>query len=180
MQDEFSRGRVRLNGGLRYDWQHSKYLGGCVPENLIRPDAAAVAVRRRHPVRNQPEHRSGEEIQPFENCHRVSALTYDLFGNGKTALNASGSYYYKTREITLADNLTGLFQVTRLTLGPTTQRHAAPAPSCWTDANRDGLVQANELIGSADGASAPASTDYGHLRSRRQHRRSDRQDRAHA
>ncbi len=36
-------------------------------------------------------------------------MTYDLFGNGKTALKAGGRYYYKTRE-TLADNLSGLFQ----------------------------------------------------------------------
>ena len=29
---------VRLNGGLRYDWQQSKYLGGCVPANALVPD----------------------------------------------------------------------------------------------------------------------------------------------
>ena len=38
IQDSFSRGRWRLNGGLRYDWQQSKYLGGCVPANILVPD----------------------------------------------------------------------------------------------------------------------------------------------
>ena len=38
IQDSYSRGRWRLNGGLRYDWQQSKYLGGCVPANVIVPD----------------------------------------------------------------------------------------------------------------------------------------------
>ena len=38
LQDSYSRGRIRLNGGLRYDWQQSKYLGGCVPANVVVPD----------------------------------------------------------------------------------------------------------------------------------------------
>ena len=38
LQDSYSRGRLRINGGIRYDWQTSKYLGGCVPNNPIRPD----------------------------------------------------------------------------------------------------------------------------------------------
>ena len=38
IQDGYSRGRLRIQGGVRYDWQNSKYLGGCVAGNLIRPD----------------------------------------------------------------------------------------------------------------------------------------------
>src|SRR5262245_21358619 len=38
IQDSYSTGRLRLNGGLRYDWQQSKWLGGCVPANIIVPD----------------------------------------------------------------------------------------------------------------------------------------------
>ena len=47
IQDSYSRGRMRLNGGLRYDWQQSKHLGGCVPANTLRPEPAAGAVRER-------------------------------------------------------------------------------------------------------------------------------------
>ena len=46
IQDGYSRGRLRLNGGLRYDWQQSKYLGGCVPANALRAGPPAGAVRR--------------------------------------------------------------------------------------------------------------------------------------
>src|SRR5262249_30826368 len=38
IQDSYSRGKLRINGGVRYDWQTSKYLGGCVPANVVRPD----------------------------------------------------------------------------------------------------------------------------------------------
>ena len=44
IQDSFSKGRWRFNGGVRYDWQYSTYLGGCVPENVIRARPAAGAV----------------------------------------------------------------------------------------------------------------------------------------
>ena len=54
-----------------------------------------------------------EKIRPFGNWSPCS-VTYDMFGNGKT-VGASCVYYYKTRE-TLADNLSGLFTVTRADL----------------------------------------------------------------
>ena len=75
-------------------------------------------------------------------------MTYDLFGNGKTQVHGSGSYFYNTR-ITLANALNGLSLVS-LTFGNNQTSGAcsttAGAP-CWTDANTDGLVQRNELIG---------------------------------
>ena len=49
-----------------------------------------------------------EKIRPFGNWSPRLSVTYNMFGNGKTALKGSVSYYYKTRE-TLADNLSGLF-----------------------------------------------------------------------
>jgi Carboxypeptidase regulatory-like domain len=38
IQDSYSYKRLRVNAGLRYDWQQSKWLGGCVAANPIRPD----------------------------------------------------------------------------------------------------------------------------------------------
>ena len=49
IQDSFSKGRWRFNGGVRYDWQYSTYLGGCVPENVIRPDLLPAQCERREP-----------------------------------------------------------------------------------------------------------------------------------
>ena len=68
------------------------------------------------------------------------SATYDLFGNGKTSVHASYSYYYETK-ITLANALGGLFTATALTWGNNTSSGACSTTagaSCWNDANRDG------------------------------------------
>ena len=91
---------------------------------------------------------TGKNIQSFSNWSPRVSATYDLFGNGKTSIHASGSYFYNTK-ITLANALSGLFTQTRLRWGPNLSSGAcnASSPGCWTDANRDGIVQTNELIG---------------------------------
>jgi hypothetical protein len=145
IQDGYSRGRVRLNAGLRYDWQKSKYLGGCVAANVIRPDLLPSQCEEAKDV----DPVSGREIQAFGNWSPRGSATYDLFGTGKTSIHASGSYYYNTK-ITLANALSGITTATFLTWGPNASSGAcsttANAP-CWNDANRDTLVQPNELIG---------------------------------
>jgi hypothetical protein len=146
IQDTFNRGRFTVTGGLRYDWQHSRYDGGCVPENVIRPDLLPAQCEDATQEGINPNTGQMEKIRPFKNLSPRGSVTYDLFGTGKTALMASGGYFYKTRE-TLADNLSGLFQVTRLTFGSNTTSGACTGGSCWTDANQDGVVQANELTG---------------------------------
>ena len=160
-QDSYSRGRWRINGGLRWDWQASKYLGGCVPANVIRPDLLPAQCEDATDV----DPISGKKLQSFSNWSpRVSAI-YDLFGTGKTSLRVSGSYYYDTR-ITLADNLGALFTVTRLTWGsnPTSGNCSTTAgASCWTDANRDGRIQANELIGIPSSSSSRFDINTGVL-----------------
>ncbi|CAN5835036.1 hypothetical protein BH18ACI5_BH18ACI5_04960 [soil metagenome] len=152
VQDEFSRGRIRLKGGLRYDWQTSKHLGGCVPENPLLP----TALPSQCDEATDTDVSSGRKIQSFGNLSPRLGATYDLLGNGKTSVHASGSYYYD-QKITLANALTGLFNQPALTWGSNQSSGAcsttAGAP-CWTDANRDGLVQVNELIGTPTASSS--------------------------
>ncbi len=165
LQDSYSRGRLRVNAGIRYDWQQSKWLGGCVPANPIVPnllpsqceDAATSGLS---PVTGQVE-----ELQPFANFSPRVSLTYDLSGNGKTVLKASGSYYYATK-ITLANNLSSLGAIA-LTWGsnPTSGRCSTTAgASCWTDANMDGFIQANELIGTPSASTTLFDLDTGQRR----------------
>jgi hypothetical protein len=144
IQDSYSRGRWRINGGLRYDWQQSKYLGGCVPANILVPQLLPSQCEGE----TMTDSLNGREIQPFSNWSPRVSATYDLFGNGKTSIHASGSYFYATK-ITLANSLGGLATLTRLRWGPNLSSGACNPNSdgCWTDANRDGLVQVNELIG---------------------------------
>jgi hypothetical protein len=152
IQDSFSTGRWRFNGGVRYDWQYSTYLGGCVPENVVRPDLLPAQCEEATEV----DSLTGEKLQSFSNwAPRVSA-TYDLLGDGKTSVKATWSYYYATK-ITLANNLGGLFDVTRLIWGPNLASgrcSTTAGASCWNDANMDMVVQANELIGNPTSSSA--------------------------
>jgi hypothetical protein len=145
IQDSFSTGRWRFNGGVRYDWQYSTYLGGCVPENVIMPTLLPAQCEDATEV----DTITGKKLQSFSNWSPRLSATYDLFGRGKTVVKATWSYFYDTR-ITLANSLGGLFEQPALTWGPNQSSGAcsttAGAP-CWTDANRDGLVQSNELIG---------------------------------
>src|SRR6185436_16836350 len=102
---------------------------------------------------------TGKTIQSFSNWSPRVSVTRDLFGNGKTQVHASMSYYYATK-ITLANSLGGLFLQPALQWGPNQSSGAcsttANAP-CWTDANRDGYVQVDELIGVPNVTSTSAS-----------------------
>jgi hypothetical protein len=152
IQDSFSKGRWRFNGGLRYDWQYSTYLGGCVPENVIMPTLLPAQCEEATEV----DSITGEKLQSFSNWSPRVSATYDLTGTGKTSLKAAWSYYYDTK-ITLANNLGGLFTTTRLTWGPNQSSgrcSTTPGAPCWTDANRDMIVQSNELIGTPTSSSA--------------------------
>jgi hypothetical protein len=152
IQDGFSRGKWRLNAGLRYDWQQSKYLGGCVPANPIIPQLIPSQCEGA----TSTDSTNGKKIQPFSNWSPRFSATYDLFGNGKTQIHGSGSYFYDTK-ITLANSLGALASQATLTWGPNQSSGAcsttANAP-CWNDANGDTLVQANELIGQGTSSNA--------------------------
>ena len=149
LQDSYSRGRWRVNGGIRYDWQQSKYLGGCVPANVLRPDLLPAQCEEA----TQVDATNGRKIQPFGNWSPRISVTRDLFGNGKTQVHGTWSYYYDTK-ITLANSLTGLSTQTRLTWGPNASSGACTGTSCWRDLNLDGVVQANELTGTPSSSSS--------------------------
>ena len=100
IQDSFSRGKWRVNGGIRYDWQTSKYLGGCIAPSVLRPDLMPSQCENATSV----DPTTGKKIQAFSNWAPRLSITYDLFGNGKTSAHASYSYYYATK-ITLANSL---------------------------------------------------------------------------
>jgi hypothetical protein len=87
-----------------------------------------------------------KKIQAFGNWSPRVSVTRDLFGDGRTQVHGNVSYYYDTK-ITLANSLGGLNDVARLRWGPNASSGACTGDSCWTDANRDGVVQLNELTG---------------------------------
>ncbi|HUR19766.1 MAG TPA: carboxypeptidase regulatory-like domain-containing protein, partial [Vicinamibacterales bacterium] len=153
LQDSYSYKRLRVNAGLRYDWQQSKWKGGCVAANPLVPTMLPAQCDEETSSGVSPLTGQVEKIRPFSNWSPRVSLTYDLTGNGKTALKATGSYYYATK-ITLANALSGLPTTVGLTWGANTSSGAcstAAGATCWTDANHDGFVQTNELVGTPTG-----------------------------
>jgi len=137
IQDSFTTKRLTVSGGVRQDYQDSLFLGGCVSANVILP----LLLPQQCQGSASPNH-------TFNNFSPRVSATYDLTGHGTTALHASFNYYYDT-EITLADGLDNLGRVSA-TFGSNLNSGACSAvagSSCWNDANHDGIVQANELIG---------------------------------
>ena len=144
IQDSFSRGKLRINGGLRFDWQTSSYIGGCVAANSQRPDLLPAYCEAATSVDGK-----GKKIKPFNNLAPRLSVAYDLFGNGKTQVHASYSYYYATR-INIASVIGGLNQGSYYYWGANQSNGSCSATAgsgCWQDLNRDTIVQVNELSG---------------------------------
>ena len=180
IQDSYSRGRIapERRPPLRL-------AAVQVPRRLRAGQRrrARTCCRRSAKRRRRPTPSNGKKIQAFGNWSPRLSATYDLFGNGKTQVHASGSYYYDTEDHAgqRADRASS--RTTTLTWG-TNQSNGlcstTAGASCWNDANRDGVVQANELIGTPTASSARFNLNTGVLDAGRQHRRSERQDRPHA
>ena len=175
IQDSFSKGRWRLNGGVRYDWQHSKYLGGCVPANVIAPTCCRRSAKtRRRPTPSRQEAAVVQQLVAARVGHlRPDGQRQDV-GEGRVVLLLRHEDHagQQSRRLVHADTLTW---------GPNQSSGAcstAANSGCWTDANRDWLVQANELIGTP--TSSNPSLQKRCAAAGRQHRRSERRDRADA
>jgi hypothetical protein len=121
VQDTFTRNRMTLNLGLRWDRQTDEALATNVPASPILPDIM--------PGIEFPGADSGvvwNDISP-----RLG-LNYDLRGDGKTVLRTSYSMYFgQMGPGQLAGNLVAISQV------------FVRYP--WADLNGDGSVQGNEV-----------------------------------
>jgi hypothetical protein len=147
IQDQYSRGKLRLNGGVRFDWQQSKFTGGCVAANVLLPTMIPAQCQ----AATSTDPNTGKNIQSFGNWGPRVSATYDLQGNGKTSIHASGAYYYATK-ITLANALSNLGSTTYLQWGTNLSSGACNTASagCWTDANHDGICPGQRVERFAD------------------------------
>ena len=136
IQDSYTVRGLTISGGVRQDYQNSEFLGGCVSANVILPTLLPQQCQA-----------AVSPNQSFDNLSPRVSATYDLTGHGTTAIHFSYNYYFQTEDA-VADALDNLTQVSA-TFGPNQDNAACTqlAPSCWTDANHDGLAQASELTG---------------------------------
>ncbi|HEX6163411.1 MAG TPA: carboxypeptidase regulatory-like domain-containing protein, partial [Vicinamibacterales bacterium] len=119
LQDSYSRGKLTINGGVRFDFQDDEALPSSVPANPIIPDLL--------PAVDFPGADSG--VSFFDISPRLGA-TYDLSGDGKTIVKSNYAVYWGTG-ITTAQYVTPVTEV------------SLRFP--WTDLNNDRFVQRNEL-----------------------------------
>ena len=116
IQDNYSRGRLRLNMGLRYNFQDGKTLGTCVPASTFAPEILPAFCWD-----------GADGTSPFKDWAPRLAATYDLFGTGRTVLKGSYALFFDQGE--LITNLGG------------NQAGEVELRAPWNDANGDTFVQ---------------------------------------
>jgi len=128
-QDQWTIGRLTLQGGIRYDraWSWAPAEGnGTTETSPFNPNP--ISFERTVSVRGY------NDITPR------FGVAYDLFGNGKTALKVNGGKYLEaaTGDVIYSSNNPAARIITRIGSGP------APARG-WTDGNRNFAVDCDLL-----------------------------------
>jgi len=124
LSDAYTKGRLTINLGLRFDTQHTTALETEIVASKIAPEVLPGVI--------------GEKIDPgsgarWNGLSPRLGLAYDLTGDGRTVLRMSGARY-----VNKMSNSFATF-VSRIRM--------AWAEYDWNDLNSDGWVQIDELVG---------------------------------
>jgi len=131
--DSYKKSKATLTWGLRFDHQDDRAIASNIAANPILPDLLPAV-----------NFTGADGDATYNNLAPRIALAYDLNGNGRTVLKASGARYY------------GLGIYTAGTVNPTGQTTLS---YFWNDLNGDLFVQRNELD-FARGFRATPSANY--------------------
>jgi hypothetical protein len=118
--DSFDRARVRLNLGVRFDYQDDRALPISVPSNPIVPDWLPAV-----------DFSGADSGVTYANVSPRLGVTYDVTGTGRTIAKASAAIYYGQ----------GIFTAEELMPGADITTVRFP----WRDLNNDRFVQRGEL-----------------------------------
>ena len=135
-QDRWTRNKLTLNYGLRYDYFSSSY-----PEQRIGP--TTLAPNRNITFPAQPGLGALHDLSP-----RLGAA-YDLFGDGKTAVKVSLNRYV----LAMGPD------VSFIQLANPSRNLVTSATRTWTDANRDYVPQCDLLNVRANGECGALSNE---------------------
>jgi hypothetical protein len=142
LQDQWTRGRMTLQGALRYD-----YVTSWAPAEGNGTDQT---------TRFNPSPVRFERTVSVEGYHDLTprfGVAFDLFGNGKTALKASAGKYLQ------AATADGVYS----SQSPAGKFVRAVTNRAWTDSNRDYVVDCDLLSPSAQNTSATGGDVCGAL-----------------
>lgn len=117
--DSWRLNRATINWGVRFDHQDDRAIAANIPAHPIVPDLLPAV-----------EFKGADGGATYNNLSPRLGLTYDLRGNAKTILKATGARYY------------GLGIYTAGTISPTGQ---TTLEYFWRDQNGDLLAQRNEI-----------------------------------
>ena len=123
-QDRWTLGRATVNAGLRYDWFVGEVLDETLPASRW----------------NAATNFSGFTVQNWKDLSPRIGVSYDLFGNGKTAVKASFARYVNGEAVA-----TAAANNPQTTVGNTDTRTWNDINSDFTIFNPNGTVQAGEL-----------------------------------
>ena len=116
-QDQWTLRRLTLNGGLRFDWFRTSYPDQVLPAAQYRPQDLQIA---------------GMEVLNWRDLNPRVGASYDLFGNGNTALKFSWGRYVAQEAVTLT-----------VSANPASATTATQTRT-WTD-NGDLIIQGDPL-----------------------------------
>jgi hypothetical protein len=120
-QDVFTKGRMTLKLGVRYDYQAGQNNASTIPANMVAPDLLPAVDFAGTPA-----------LDAWNTFSPRLGFTYDLTGDGKTIVRANYGRYY---------DILDLYGIVQKTNGALYAEIDYP----WADLNGDGFVQRNEI-----------------------------------
>ena len=137
LQDQWTRGKMTLQGALRFDraWSYS-------PEQVIGP-TNYLATQLRFP--------ETPGVNAYKDLSPRGGVAFDLFGNGKTSLKVNFGKYLEP-----AANLSGNYSISN-----PIARIQTTSTRTWTDPNGDFIPQCDLLNQSPNGECGQGSPTFG-------------------
>jgi hypothetical protein len=135
VQDTWTRDRLTLNLGGRFDYFNAEVPAITAPAGTFVPERNLAAVKN---------------VPNWKDWAIRLGGTYDLFGTGKTAVKANASKYVASEAVGYASNFNLLARSTE-------NRNWTDHNGDRTVANADGSIQVNEITGGTSNFGLPSS-----------------------